>query len=105
MQKRTQMKRRSITAEFEVSQDRPSPYLPVKFEETNFIPYDTPQEYAEYLQQAINSGKPVEVVHEYDEVYKMPGKYTAVEVIDGRVWVTFTPEKLANCWVSFGRMP
>lgn len=103
---KTKTKRRRITDSFEISQDRPSPYLPVKFVETNFIPFGTSQEYVKYLRQAIARGNPVQAIHEYDEVYKMPGKYTDVEMINGLVWVTFTPEKLGEYWVSFSsRMP
>lgn len=88
---------RSILEPWEVSQDRPSPFEPVKFEQDNIVPFRKPQEYVDY----INRSKP-QAMHEYDENYRMPGHYVAAEIIDGAVWVTFVPEKLAGrYWVSF----
>jgi len=87
---------RSIHDSWEVTQDKPSPYEPVKFVQENLIPLRTPKEFVKY----INKYQP-QAVHRYDENYKMPGRYTSAEVINGVVWVIFTPEKLGDkYWVS-----
>ena len=88
---------RSILEAWEVTQDRPSPFEPVKFEQTNIIPFQEPHEYVAY----INRCKP-QAMHEYDDEHRMPGHYTQAEIIKGAVWVTFVPEKVAGrYWVSF----
>jgi len=88
---------RSILDPWEVTQDRPSPYEPVGFVQTNLAPFRGPQEYVDY----INRSKP-QAMHEYDEEHRMPGHYIAAEIKNGEVWVTFKPEKLAGrYWVSF----
>lgn len=88
---------RSILDPWEVTQDRPSPFEPVKFEETNLAPFREPREYAAY----INQSKP-QAMHEYDDEHRMPGHYVLAEIINGAVWVTFVPQKVAGkYWVSF----
>ena len=87
---------RSITDPWEVSQDIPNPFEPVKFEVTYLAPYRTAKEYADF----INRSAPVQGVHHYDEHHIMPGHYTKAEIINGKVWVTFHPQKIGKYWVS-----
>lgn len=89
-------KHRSINDYWEVTQDRPSPYEPVKFIEENLSPCDTADEYVKYIIRH----KP-QAIHKYDENHKMPGRYTHAEIINNTVWVTFTPEKFdGKYWVN-----
>lgn len=93
---------RSIFEPWEVTQDRPSPYEPVKFEKTNFAPFWDAREYLKYIMSAIKRGRPIQALHDYDELHRMPGHYTGAEIIKGVLWVTFTPEKLAGkYWVNY----
>ena len=87
---------RSIDEPWEITQDRPSPYEPVKFPQEILFPCENAEQYIEY----INQFKP-QAVHRYDENHNMPGRYTQAEIINNVVWVTFTPEKLGDkYWVS-----
>jgi len=87
---------RSIHDPWEITQDKPSPYEPIKFPQENIIPYvGDPEGYVKY----INKYTP-QAVHRYDETYNMPGRYTHAEIINDVVWVIFTPEKLGGkYWV------
>lgn len=88
---------RSILEPWEVTQDRPSPFEAVKFEQKNIIPFLEPQRYVDY----INKSQP-QAMHEYDEHHRMPGNYVSAEIINGAVWVEFVPKKVAGrYWVSF----
>lgn len=96
------IKPRSIQADWQVSQDVPSPFEPVKFLETNYAPYFNPEHYAEYINGAARRNRPVQAIHSYDEHYRMPGIFTEAEIIDGQLWLTFEPQKLGGkYWVSF----
>jgi len=95
---------RSIHEPWEVTQDRPNPFEPVKFEEINFAPYSNAQEYLKYIRNAIRRDRPIQAIFKFDDFYHMPGHYTWAEIIDGTLWVTFTPEKLGGkYWVSFAK--
>lgn len=95
---------RSIFEPWEVSQDKPSPFEPIKFEVTNLAPCFGPQvkeEYIEYINGAFARGKPIQMAHRYDEFYKMLGHYIKAEIINGQIWVTFTPNKLCEkFWIN-----
>ena len=87
---------RSIHDPWEITQDKPSPYEPIKFQQEKLFPYRTAKEYVKY----INKYTP-QAVHRYDETYNMPGRYTHAEIVNNVVWVIFTPEKLGGkYWVS-----
>lgn len=85
---------RSIYEKWEVSQNKQSPFEPIKIIKESIIPYESPEEYVSY----INECHP-QTTYRYDEFYKMPGRYTSAELIDNIVWVVFTPEKLGDYWL------
>lgn len=90
---------RSILDSWEITQDRPSPYEPIKLQQKNLTPFKTGEEYIKY----INKCKP-QAIHRYDETYNMPGRYTHAEIVNDVVWIIFTPEKLGGkYWVSLAK--
>lgn len=87
---------RSILEPWENTSAKPSPFEPTRFVQENFAPCFTAEEYVEY----VNKYK-IQAIHRYDEEYAMPGRYTHAEIVDGKVWVTFSPEKLGKYWVNY----
>lgn len=86
---------RSIHDPWEVTQDVPSPYMPVKFIVKNFVPFKTAEEFAAHINKFQPKSR-----HDYEHL-NMPGRYVLAEMINGEVWVTFNPEKLGGkYWVS-----
>jgi hypothetical protein len=85
---------RSIFDDWEVSQDKPNIYEPFIFQQEDFIPYGSAEEYIKY----VNECQP-QAFYPYDDKLMMPGRYTSAEMINDEVWVTFSPEKLGKYWV------
>ena len=88
---------RSISEKWEISQDHPSPYEPIRLKKHNLAPCFTSIEYVKY----INECGPIQSFHRYDEYYKMFGHYVKAEIIDNEVWVTFVPSKLGDYWINY----
>jgi hypothetical protein len=82
---------RSINDPWEISQDKPSPFEPIVFEQTKLAPCRTPEDYIDFINGQVARGKPQQSYHRYDEFYTMFGHYTNAKVINGTVWVTFEP--------------
>lgn len=89
------VKWRSIDESFEATDSKPSPFEPINFVQKNLTPCFTAEEYVDYINRYHIQG-----IHEYDEYYRMPGYYAHAKIIEGQVWVTFQPEKVAGYWVS-----
>ena len=88
---------RSIADPWEITQDIPHPHKVVKLRQENLFPWDNPKDYVKY----VNKYYP-QAMRPLDDGYKMFGHYTSAEIINGEVWVTFTPEKLAGkFWVHY----
>lgn len=85
---------RTIYDSWEVSQDKPSPFEPVKFQQEDICPWETVNDYIKW----INMTQPL-ASHRYDEYHNMPGRYVFAEVVNDVLWVTFSPEKLGKYWV------
>ena len=87
-------KMRTIYDEWEASQDQPSPFEPVKFQQENITPWEIVDDYIDYINESQPSAS-----HRYNEFYNMPGQHTFAEIVDDIIWVTFTPKKLGKYWI------
>lgn len=99
---------RSINDDWDISQ-KPLKFKqdfrePVELEIINFAPFfgkREKQKYIDFINKLAKHKQPQQFMYEYDEEHIMFGHLTNARLIQNKVWVTFTPQKIGNLWVSF----
>ncbi len=102
------MKIRTITDEWDVSQ-KPLQFKqdfrePTEVRITNFAPFfskDKKSEYISFINRLSKTNHPQQSMHRYDDEHLMFGHYSNARFVSDEVWVTFTPKKIGDLWVSF----
>lgn len=107
---------RLITDDWEVTQKpiefKPDFREPIEIEVNNLAPfwgdsaipgssYKKMRKYVRYINQQARKGYPQQAFHEYDEEHRMFGHYSNARIIKDKVWVTFTPKKTGDFWISY----